>query len=386
MIPYGRQEITDEDIEAVVKVLRSDYLTQGPTVGNFEVSLANYCKAKHAVAVNSGTSALHIACLALGLGKGDLLWTSPISFVASANCARFCGADVDFVDIDPKTYNMSPIALEQKFEIAAAQNRLPKIIVPVHFGGQSCDMAAIKQLADKYGTAIIEDGCHAIGGKYDNDPVGSCSYSDITVFSFHPVKIITTAEGGAAVTNSNKIAEKLKLYSSHCITRNDNLMTTQSHGAWYYQQLDLGFNYRLNDVQAALGLSQLSRLDEVVTKRQLIAKIYDEKLAHDSLTLPHQHPRSYSSYHLYVIRYKQRAKQPSHKEVFNALRRNGIGVNLHYIPIHLQPYYQNLGFQCGDFPEAERYYEEAITLPLFHHLNQKDQEKVCNCVMNTLNG
>lgn len=376
MIPYGRQDINQEDIDAVVNVLKSDFLTQGPAVPEFEQTVAGYCKAKHGVAVNSATSALHIACLALGLGKGDILWTTPITFVASANCGLYCRADVDFVDIDPDTYNMSASKLEAKLIQAKKDNKLPKIVIPVHFTGQSCDMKRIYELSQTYGFKIIEDASHAIGGMYLGKPVGNCKFSDITVFSFHPVKIITTAEGGLATTNSAKLASKMELFRSHGVTRNPELMTKESDGDWYYQQIELGFNYRMTDMQAALGISQMKRLNEFVTRRHVLAKRYNELLTDLPITIPWQHPDSYSGLHLYVIRLHLDEIKLTHRDVFELLREQGIGVNLHYIPVHTQPYYQNLGFKPGDFPEAECYYSEAISLPMYPAMSETQQDLV----------
>ncbi len=377
MIPYGRQEITQADIDAVIAVLQSDFLTQGPTVPQFEQAIADYCGVRHAVAMNSATSALHVACLALGLGAGDVLWTSPISFVASANCALYCGASVDFVDIDPLTYNLSVPALAEKLVQAEKLGRLPKIVVPVHLCGQSCDMAAIHQLAQQYGFKVIEDASHAIGGRYRDLPVGNCAYSDITVFSFHPVKIITTAEGGMAVTNQPALAERMALLRSHGITRDPALMTHEPDGPWYYQQIALGFNYRMTDVQAALGLSQLSRLDEYVTERQAKVAYYNQALADLPIVLPWQHPDTYSAFHLYVMRLQLDQIGVSHRQVFEALRAAGVGVNLHYIPIYSQPYYQQQGIAgAAYYPQAELFYQTAITLPLYPNLSREQQEQV----------
>lgn len=376
MIPYGRQEITQADIDAVVGVLRSDFLTQGPMVPLFERSVAEYCGARHAVAVNSATSALHIACLALGLGAGDRLWTSPITFVASANCALYCGAEVDFVDIDPRTYNLCPVALEHKLLEAELAGKLPKIVVPVHLCGQTCDMEAIHALSRRFGFRIIEDASHAIGGKYRGEPIGNGRYSDATIFSFHPVKIITTAEGGMALTNDAALAERMALLRSHGITRDPAQMTHAADGPWYYQQIELGFNYRMTELQAALGVSQMGRLDDYVARRHALAARYDEMLAGLPLRTPWQHPDSYSGLHLYVIRLELEQLSRTHRQVFEALRERGIGVNLHYIPVHTQPYYQKMGFKTGDFPEAERYYAEAISLPMFQTMSGQQQDQV----------
>ena len=376
MIPYGRQEITEEDVEAVVAVLRSDFLTQGPMVPRFEQAIADYCGGGHAVAVNSATSALHIACQALGLGSGDWLWTSPITFVASANCALYCGAQVDFVDIDPRTYNLCPRALEHKLIEAKPAGRLPKVVVPVHLCGQPCDMAAIHRLSREYGFRIIEDASHAIGGRYQGEPIGNCRYSDITVFSFHPVKIITTAEGGMALTQDAGLAHKMALLRSHGITRDPAQMTHEADGPWYYQQIELGFNYRMTELQAALGVSQMARLDDYVARRHQLAKRYDVLLADLPVTRPWQHPDSYSGLHLYVVRLQLDQIGKTHRQVFESLREQGIGVNLHYIPVHTQPYYQQMGFKAGDYPAAERYYAEAISLPMFQTLSEAQQNKV----------
>jgi UDP-4-amino-4,6-dideoxy-N-acetyl-beta-L-altrosamine transaminase len=376
MIPYGRQDISEADIQAVLEVLRSDFLTQGPAVPAFEKAVAGYCRAQHAVAVNSATSALHIACLALGVGHGDWVWTSPITFVASANCARYCGADVDFVDIDPRTYNMSVTRLAEKLARAATVGRLPKVVIPVHLCGQSCEMEAIYALSQQYGFRVLEDASHAIGGRYQGEPIGNGRYSDITVFSFHPVKIITTGEGGMALTNDLELAKRMARLRSHGITRDAAEMTHAPDGPWYYQQIDLGFNYRMTDFQAALGLSQMQRLDEYIAKRHALAARYDELLKVLPVTTPWQHADSYSGLHLYVIRLQLDVMKASHREVFESLRTAGIGVNLHYIPVYRQPYYARSGFKPSDFPQAENYYAEAISLPMYPGLTETEQAQV----------
>lgn len=377
MIPYGRQQISQDDIDAVVAVLQSDFLTQGPQVSAFELALQQATGAQYALAVNSATSALHIACMALGLGAGDRLWTTPITFVASANCARYCGADVDFVDIDPVTYNLCPQQLEKKLKQAQQNGTLPKIVVPVHLCGYPCDMAAIYALSQEYGFHIIEDASHAIGGQYHGEPIGNCQYSDITIFSFHPVKIVTTAEGGAALTNCPELAERMALLRSHGITREPSKMQGESHGSWYYQQIDLGYNYRMTELQAVLGVSQMTRLDEFVTRRHQLAQRYHAALHDLPLTLPlFSQQDAYSALHLYVIRLQRAKLNRTRRDIFDALRNVGIGVNVHYIPVHTQPYYQNLGFQIGDYPIAEAYYEDAISLPMFAAMTDQQQDTV----------
>ena len=377
MIPYGKQDISEADIQAVVSVLKSDFLTQGPKVPLFEKCISRYCGSSYAVASNSATSSLHLACLALGLRKEDWLWTSPNSFVASANCGLYCNAKVDFVDIDPLTYNLSTDKLEEKLIKAKKLNKLPKIVIPVHFAGQSCDMIKIKALSDEYGFAIIEDASHAIGGKYMGELIGGCQYSDITVFSFHPVKIITTAEGGIATTNSKILKQKMRLLNSHGITRDESLMNGPIVGPWYYQQILLGLNYRMTDLQAALGISQLDRIDDFVSKRHALKERYDLLLKDLPVILPYQSKDSYSSLHLYPIKIDTSKKNNITRiDVFNELKLNNIGVNVHYIPIHMQPYYQDLGFQQGDFPNSELYYEAALSLPLFSSMTIKQQDKV----------
>lgn len=379
MIPYGRQTITEDDIAAVAEVLRSDFLTQGDRVPAFEKALTDWTGAEHAVAVNSATSALHIACMALGLGEGDLLWTTPISFVASSNCALYCGADVDFVDIDPDTCNMSVATLRSKLETARDVGRLPKIVVPVHLTGQVCEMAEIGALAKEFGFRVIEDASHAIGGSYADEPVGNCRHSDITVFSFHPVKIVTTAEGGAAMTNDAELAQKMQLFRSHGVTRDTELMVGENDGPWYYQQVALGYNYRMTDLQGALGVSQMNQLKSSIERRHAIASRYDEAFADLPIAIPRQFPGQHSGYHLYVIRLTD--DHPLDRAAaFEQLRAAGIGVNVHYIPIHLQPYYRDMGFGLGDFPEAENYYSQAISLPMFPALTDADQAQVIDAV------
>lgn len=384
MIPYGRQEITQADIDAVTAVLHSDYLTQGPVVPRFEKLVASHVGAKHALAVNSATSALHIACLALGLGPGDWLWTSPITFVASANCGLYCGAQIDFVDIDPRTYNLCSKALEVKLVAAERAGRLPKVVVAVHLCGQPCDMAAIHTLSQKYGFRIIEDASHAIGGKYKGEFIGNGRYSDITVFSFHPVKIITTAEGGMALTNSDELAAQMVLLRSHGITRDATQMTREPDGPWYYQQVGLGFNYRMTEMQAALGVSQMQRLDTYVACRHQLAKRYGQLLADLPVTIPWQHSDSYSGFHLYVIRLQLDKISKTHRQVFETLRQRGIGVNLHYIPVHTQPHYERIGFNVGDFPQAEQYYAEAISLPMYQALGDEKLDQVVKALQEEL--
>jgi UDP-4-amino-4,6-dideoxy-N-acetyl-beta-L-altrosamine transaminase len=404
-IPYGRQSISEQDVAAVCSVLRSDFLTQGPKIPAFEMAVAEYCGAKHAVAVNSATSALHIACLALGLGPEDWLWTSPITFVASANCGLYCGAKVDFVDIDPRTYNMSVSALEAKLAQAEQQGALPKLVIPVHMCGQPCDMQAIHDLARRYGFHVIEDASHAIGGRYRNESIGNCRYSDITVFSFHPVKIITTGEGGMALTNNPVLAEKMVLLRSHGITRDQEKFENRgmkekgnetdpstikpSHlttfpPSCYYEQIALGFNYRMTDIQAALGLNQLQRLEAFLARRRELAQRYDKLLANLPVLSPWQQPDGVSAWHLYVIRLQPDTGSFTHRQVFDAMREMGIGVNLHYIPVYTQPYYRKLGFKFGELPEAEKYYQKAITLPLFPAMTEEEQDRVVDALKRIL--
>ena len=387
MIPYGRQEMLQADIDAVTEVLQSDFLTQGPCVPRFEQAVATYCGARFGVAVNSATSALHVACLALGLGPGDWLWTTPITFVASANCALYCGAQVDFVDVDPDTFNMSVQALAAKLEVAKAAGRLPKVLVPVHMTGQSCDMEAIGSLASRYGVRVIEDASHAIGGKYQGRAIGDCRYSDITVFSFHPVKIITTAEGGMAMTNDEQLARRMGMFRSHGITRDSNEMSHAPDGAWYYQQIDLGYNYRLTEIQAALGLSQLNRLDAYVARRHELAQRYDHLLRDLPVDLPGQAAYGYSAFHLYVVRLRD-GVPGGRAAVFASLREQGIGVNVHYIPVHTQPHYARLGAKVGygddSFPHSNHYYARAISLPMYATLTEQQQDAVVEALRKAL--
>lgn len=382
MIFYGKQTIDENDINAVVEVLKSDFLTQGPAIEKFEKYVADYCGAKYAVAVTNATSALHIACLTAGLGKGDTLWTSPITFTASANCGRYCGADVDFVDIGNNTYNMSVEELEAKLTKAEV---LPKVLVPVHLAGQSCDMEKIHALAKKFNIIVIEDASHSIGADYKDTKVGCCKYSDMTVFSFHPVKIVTTGEGGMVLTNNKDLYDKLVLYRSHGITRAPELMTKEADGSWYYQQIDLGFNYRMTDMQAALGYSQMHKVDEFVARRRELAARYNELLKDlDMLKLPYQNDNTDSSWHLYIVRVDFSKIQKTKKQIFAEMKDKGVCLNLHYIPVHTQPYYEKLGFKHGDFPISEKYYEEAFTLPLYYSLTNEQQDYIVKALKEVL--
>jgi len=377
-IPYGRQSIDEEDINAVAEVLRSDFLTQGPVVPMFEQAVSSYCGARFGYAMNSATSALHISCLALGVKSGDIVWTTPISFVASANCALYCGAEVDFVDIDARTYNMCAEKLERKLIEAERRGKLPKVVIPVHLCGQSCDMAAIHSLSRKFGFKIIEDASHAIGGRYLGEPIGNCKYSDITVFSFHPVKIITTGEGGMALTNKEELGKRIARLRSHGITRDASAMKKQPDGPWYYEQLELGYNYRMTDIQAALGVNQMRKLDSFVAERHRLAENYDKLLNDLPVCTPWRAPDTYSGFHLYVVRLQHNQDKDIHKEIFVRLRATGIGVNLHYIPIYRQPYFAAMGFKPKEWPEAEKYYSEAISLPLYPGLSCEEQHEVVN--------
>ena len=376
MIPYGRQDISKEDINAVVKVLKSDYLTQGPVTPLFEEEVKNYCSAKFSFAFNSATSALHAACFSLGLSKGDHVWTSANTFVASANCALYCDAKIDFIDIDPDTYNLCINSLKKKLVKAKKDGKLPKVVIPVHLAGQSCKMKEIYSLSKKYKFKIIEDASHAIGGKYLSEKIGGCKYSDITVFSFHPVKIITTGEGGIATTNDKKIAEKLDMFRTHGITKNEKKLINISHGSWFYEQQYLGFNYRMTDIHAAIGLSQMKRLDKMILKRHEIASIYNSELKDLPVKIPYQDPDSFSSFHLYILRLDLGNIKMSQKDIFSFLRDEKIFVNLHYIPVYFHPYYENLGFKKGHCVQAEKYYREAISIPIYPTLLKKDQKKV----------
>lgn len=383
-IPYGRQNINQDDIDAVVSVLKSDFLTQGTIVPEFEIAISEYCNVKHAIAVNSATSSLHIACLAIGLQPGDYLWTSPITFVASANCAKYCGANVDFIDIDPRTYNISIERLTDKLELAEKENRIPKVIMAVHLCGQSCDMESIYNLSKRFGFKIIEDASHALGAKYKGEAVGSCKFSDITVFSLHPVKIITTGEGGIALTNNSMLADKMVRLRSHGITRSPKEMTRTPDGGWFYQQLELGYNFRLTDFAAALGLSQFKRLDQFITRRHEIAKLYTKLLSNSNIVTPWQNLDTYSSFHLYVVRIPN-SRTLNRNLIFERLRSNGILVNLHYIPVYQHPYYERFGYDYSLFPEAEKYYSEAISLPIFPGLLDSDVESIVEIINKPIN-
>jgi UDP-4-amino-4,6-dideoxy-N-acetyl-beta-L-altrosamine transaminase len=383
MIPYGRQDVTQADVDAVVAALRSDFLTQGPQVPRFEQAIAAHCGAAHGVAVCNATAALHLACLALGVGPGDLVWTSAITFVASANCARYCGADVGFVDVDPRSANMCVEDLARRLEAAERKGRLPKVLIPVHLTGQSCDMRAIHALSSRYGFRVIEDASHAIGATYLGGPVGACRFSDIAVFSFHPVKIITSAEGGMAMTKDAGLAQRMARLRSHGITRDAAEMTRAPDGDWYYEQVELGYNYRMTDLQAALGASQAARVDDYVARRHAIADRYDAQLRGLPLSTPWRDPDGHSALHLYVIRL---APALDHARVFSDLRARGIGVNLHYIPVPAQPYYRALGFDPADYPQARRYYAEAISLPIYPTLGEPEQARVVEALAASLAG
>lgn len=384
MIPYGRQWIDDADIDAVVETLRSDWLTQGPAVGKLEAAVADLCRVPHAVAMNSATSALHVACLAIGVGPKDMAWTVPNTFVASANCARLCGADVDFVDIDPRTYNISLPALEQKLRDARAAGRLPKAVIPVHFSGRAPDQEAIWALSQDYGFRVIEDASHSVGATHRGEPVGSCRWSDVTVFSFHPVKIVTTAEGGLATTRDAALADRMARLRTHGITKDERLLSRTDEGGWYYEQIELGLNYRLTDMQAALGLSQLRRLGDFLQRRRALVARYDRLLADLPVTRPLIDVLEESAWHLYVIRIDPRRTGKTRRQVYDSMRSAGIGVQVHYIPVHLQPYYRALGFKPGLCPEAERYSGEALTLPLYPAMSDTDQDQVVDALKKSI--
>jgi UDP-4-amino-4,6-dideoxy-N-acetyl-beta-L-altrosamine transaminase len=384
-IPYGRQSIDEDDIAAVVEVLKSDFLTQGPAIPRFEKAVTDWCGAKHGIAMSNGTATLHCAAKAMGLSHGDWLWTSPITFVASANAGRYCGAKVDFVDVDPKTILMCPDRLQAKLERAEKDGTLPKVVIPVHFAGQSCSMPRIHALGQKYGFRILEDAAHALGGSYQNERIGNCRWSDAASHSFHPVKIITSGEGGMITTNDAELAWRISTLRTHGITRDTRRMLGQSHGPWYYEQLELGFNYRMTDLQAALGASQMSKLDAFAKRRREIASLYDLALAGLPVRPLARDHAGISGWHLYMIRLNLNEISRSRREVFESLREQGIGVNVHYIPVHLQPDYSHFGFQLGMFPEAERYYEECITLPMFPTMRDSDVDRVRNALLHALN-
>lgn len=384
MIPYGKQDVDEADIAAVVDVLRSDYLTQGPVGVQFEDAVAKYCGAEHAVSTSSGTAALHLAYLALGLGRGDMLWTSPNTFVATANAAIYCGAGVDFVDIDPHTYNLSATALEEKLKAAKPANQLPKVVAAVHFAGQSCEMEKIFELSRQYGFRVVEDASHGIGGEYKGERIGSGTYSDIAVFSFHPVKIITTGEGGMAVTNDSKLADKMRRLRSHGVTRDSEDMLGDDEGPWYYQQIELGFNYRMTDIQAALGTSQLRRIDEFVLRRHELADHYDAALEALPVVSPGRSADCRSAWHLYVVQLDLGKLGVTRRSVVERMRGAGVYTHVHYIPVHLQPYYTRLGFSVGDFPIAERYYQAAVTMPMFSRLTDDDQDYAVQTLASSL--
>ncbi len=371
-IPYGKQFIDDDDIAAVVAVLKSDFITQGPAIARFEQAMAAFTGAKHAVAVCNATAALHIGALALGLKSGDRLWTSPNTFVASANCGLYCGATVNFVDVDPRTYNMSPAALKAKLEAAAQNGTLPKIIVPVDFAGQSCELIEIRTLAGQYGCKVMEDASHAVGGEYCGQKIGGGAFADLTIFSFHPVKIMTTGEGGMILTNDDDLHQKLLLLRSHGITRDPLFTQNPPDGPWSYEQIDLGFNYRITDLQAALGESQLQKLPRFLARRRELAARYDEKLAALPLTRPWQHPDTLSAWHLYVIQVAAEQRLA----VYEGLKAAGIHAQVHYIPVHTQPWYHGLGYRRGDFPAAESYYASALSLPMYYSLSDADQDRI----------
>lgn len=382
MIPYGRQNISPQDINAVQEILAGPFLTQGPAVRQFEAALEAYVGCSKAVVTNSATSALHLACLALGVGPDDSVWTTAISFVASANAARYCGADVDFVDIEPDSFNISVAALEQKLrEAREAGGKLPKVVIPVAMAGQSSNMKEIAELSGEYGFKILEDASHALGATYRGARVGSCEFSDITVFSFHPVKMITTGEGGACVTNNLELGAKIERLRSHGITRQVSEMESPNSTPYYYEQLDLGYNYRMTDFQAALGASQLKRLDQFVAARNEIASLYSSLLDLPWVALPEITDECNSSFHLYIIRIQDGAPR-TRDQIFEAMRSNGILVNVHYIPIYRHPYYSRMGkYNPEDFPFAEEYYKQAISLPIFPGIKRSDLDSVVSSLV-----
>ena len=384
MIPYAKQDISDEDIDSVIEVLKSDFLTQGNKVPLFEDIISERVGAKYALAANSATSCLYLSCLSLGLSKEDILWTSPITYVASANCALYCGAEVDFVDIDPLTWNISVEILEEKLKTARKIKKVPKILVLVHLAGNPCDLQKVFDLSKEYGFSIIEDASHALGSKYSGEHIGSSVYSDISVFSFHPVKNITTGEGGMILTNNQKLSEKIHLYRSHGITRDTKKMINKEEGLWYYEQLLLGFNFRMSDIHAALGISQMNSLDKFISKRNDISQIYTEELKGLPLTIQRVRKEDLSAWHIFVIRLKLSELKLSRLEIYNSLRNMGIGVNVHYIPVHLHPFYKNLGFNKGDFPNSENYYDGAITIPMFTKLKKKEIKYVIQALKESI--
>ena len=384
MIPYAKQDISDEDIDSVIEVLKSDFLTQGNQGPLFEDIISKRMGAKYALAANSATSCLHLSCLSLGLSKGDILWTSPITYVASANCALFCGAEVDFVDIDPLTWNISVEILEEKLKTARKRKKIPKILVLVHLAGNPCDLKKIFDLSKEYGFSIIEDASHALGSKYSEEQIGSSTYSDISVFSFHPVKNITTGEGGMILTNNKEIAEKVNLYRSHGVTRDTNKMFNKNEGLWYYEQLLLGFNFRMNEIQASLGISQMNSLDKFISKRNEVSQMYIKNLKNLPLTFQKVRNEDLSAWHLFIIHLKLDQLELTRLEIYNSLREKGIGVNVHYIPVHLQPFYRNLGFKQGDYPNSESYYDGALTIPMYTKLKKKDIEFVIQALQESI--
>lgn len=382
-LPYGRHTVTKEDLINVLNVLRSSNLTQGDKVPLLEKAISEKVNCKNSIAVNSATSALHLTCLALGLNQNDWLWTSANTFVASANCGRYCNAKVDFVDINPKTGLICTDALEKKLEVAKENNKLPKILVPVHFAGSSCDMEKIASLSKKYKFNVVEDASHALGGKYKNEPVGSCFYSIATIFSFHPVKIITTAEGGAITTNDDQLAKKLFLLRSHGITKVQEEFESNEFEDWTYEQQILGFNFRMSDLHASLGISQLKRLDKIIVERNKKFEYYQDLIKELPINLLEIPKNVKSSVHLAIIRLQE--KDPNlHRKIFTELRKMNIGVQIHYLPVHLHPYYKKLGFKVGDYPKAELHSKNCITIPLYLGMDKKDQNRVVKSLKSLL--